>query len=380
MKSRGLSFAEIGMTQGIYYFAFLLFELPTGVLADKLGRKTAITLASIIKILALLTSLISHSLIIFIIAEFFYSLSRALASGATTALLYDSLLNLKEEVKFKSIQGKSYGMHLLGNTLGGSIGALITYLSDVEYVYVLSIFMAIICTIIAILFKEPILNLEAKTEGIKHVEKNLSAYFQHTICSFQDIIKSKYIVWIILYSALMFNLIRSNLISLQQPFLMFLMLPKFMFGIIDTVVSLGSVIFASIAHKIEKILTFKYLIILIVFTQFISFLGMGSLNSKLALGFLFIQMVAVGIYIPITRDYINFHIPNSEKRATILSFDSLISRGSFAVLSIIIGYVLDKFGVQSAMLMISFLALMFGTVVLSVRPKDKLIPPYPITN
>ncbi len=372
MKSRGLTFSEIGMTQGIYYFAFLLFEIPTGVLADKLGRKTAIILASIIKILALITSLFAHSFVLFVIAEFFYSLSRATASGATTALLYDSLLNLKEESKFKKIQGKSYGMHLLGNTLGGTVGALIVYFFNIEYVYVFALLMAILCTVISVLFQEPILNSNLTSLDTGNIlKKDLFSYFRHAICSFQEIIKSNYIFWIIIYSALMFNLIRANLISLQQPFLMFLLLPQFMFGIVDTIVSLGGALFASITHKIEKIVAFKYIIILLIVCEFISFLGMGLISSPLALLFLFIQMIAVGINIPLTRDYINIHISSSEKRATILSFDSLISRASFAVLSVVIGYTLDSFGVQFSMLMIAAISLIAGVIVLSVRPRDK---------
>ena len=364
MYERGLNFTEIAITQSVYYFLFLIFELPTGILADKIGRKNTIILGVITKFTALIISVFSFSLIPFIFAEILFSLARALESGTGSAFLYDSLLYVKQENNYKKIQGKAYSMHLIGNTLGGIFGALIAYFSAISNIYILSAFMAVGAFFVAISFKEKI----PQPEYADILSQELKTCSGHLFSSIKDVIKSRLIIWIILYSSLVFVLIRANLISLQQPFLLFLLMPKFIFGLVDIVISLGGALFSYFAESIEKYFGFGKTLILIPCTLFISFLGMGIFQSKFALLFLFLQMIAVGINVPIIRDFLQKQIKDSRKRATILSIESLIARGSFAFFALLLGFILDNYGVQNACLLTAGLASMGMFLLFLFRP------------
>lgn len=365
MSQRGLSFSQIGICLSVYYFAFLFFELPTGIIADKMGRQRTIILTTIIKFLAVLWAFYSHSLQDFVIAELLLSLARAMGSGATTALLYDSLLYIKQEDNYKQIQGKAYSMHLIGNTVGGGIGALLTYFYSVDYVYIFAALMAVMAFLVAITLKESLPELESKDV----LSVTLKEYGLHFFSSLKVVYSNKLILWIIAYSTLVFVLIRANLISIQQPFLMALMIPTFWFGIVDTCISLGAAFWSFFSHKLERWLSFDNSLMFMVGVAILSFLGMGLVDSIWAIVFLLMQMITVGIYAPIIRDFMQKQIVDSHKRATILSIESLVTRTAFALYALLIGYLLETFSVQMASLVTAALGIVIFVLLWSVKPK-----------
>jgi len=308
--------------------------------------------------LAITISLFSFSLFTFVLAELFYSLSRALQSGVGSAFLYDSLLQLKDEHRYKKVQGVAQAIHLAGNTLSGLLGGLITFFLNVQHVYVMAWIMAFFSFLVSISLKESLVKLEITST----ITETIKSYGLHTLNSLRDIAKNKLIIWAIFYSTLIFVLIRANLISLQQPLLIFLAMPVFWFGIMDSVVSFGSAIFSYFADNLEQKIGFKKIFILMPTACFFSFLGMGFFHSKIALLFLFMQMIAVGLYTAIVRGFIQKEIKDSTRRATILSTESLITRGGFALYALLLGFILEKFELSSAMYLTSGLALVGGLI------------------
>lgn len=365
MKERGLSYEEIGMTQGIYYVLFLLFDLPTGVIADKWGRKLALALTAVIKILALVICIFSYSFYFFVVAEFLFSLSRAFASGSGSAFLYDSLLYTKESHNYKKIQGKALTMHLVGNTIAALIGGVISYFVDLQYVYIFSVVFAFAAFFVALRFQESMI-FAVSTDALTSA---FNFYGSHLIASVKEVILNKFIIWVIFYSSFIFVLIRANLISLMQPLLIFFMMPKFMFGIIDTVTSLGAAIFSYFSDSVENKIGFKKTFLLMPLIMLISYLGMGLVNSKLAIVFVFIQMFTIGIYPPIVKDYIQKEIVDSKKRATILSMESMLGRGTFSVFAMFLGYVLHTYDVKVAMTITAVFAFVGSILLFVCRPR-----------
>ena len=45
LAARGFSLAEIGLAEGVFHLVSLLFELPSGVIADVFGRKKSMLLS-----------------------------------------------------------------------------------------------------------------------------------------------------------------------------------------------------------------------------------------------------------------------------------------------------------------------------------------------
>jgi MFS family permease len=91
MQSRGLSLSQIGIVMGLYSATIVLLELPTGGLADAVGRKPVALLAHTINLVSGLFLFLAFSFWSFLAGMILMGVARALNSGALDAWFVDRL-------------------------------------------------------------------------------------------------------------------------------------------------------------------------------------------------------------------------------------------------------------------------------------------------
>src|SRR5690606_24760060 len=91
MTSRGLGFDEIMLLAAIYSGVVILVEIPTGALADRIGRRTSMMAGALAMVVSCLIAYSAHSFAVFVVAEVFAAVSMSLCSGADSAYLFDLL-------------------------------------------------------------------------------------------------------------------------------------------------------------------------------------------------------------------------------------------------------------------------------------------------
>jgi MFS family permease len=93
----GLSWEDFGILNGIWAITIILLEVPSGALADTLGRKKLLILAAICMIVEMIALLFApmnggqYVFLLFALNRVVSGLAEAAASGADEALAYDSL-------------------------------------------------------------------------------------------------------------------------------------------------------------------------------------------------------------------------------------------------------------------------------------------------
>jgi predicted MFS family arabinose efflux permease len=120
MQSRGLSLAQIGLVVTVHGAAVVVLELPTGGLADALGRRPVLLVASTLDVASLALLLGAHSLGAFMVAGAVQGVFRALESGPLEAWYVDTSLGLDPRAPIE--QGLARGTSAVG--LAISVGAL----------------------------------------------------------------------------------------------------------------------------------------------------------------------------------------------------------------------------------------------------------------
>jgi DHA1 family quinolone resistance protein-like MFS transporter len=124
-RARGLSLFEIGTAVGVYSLTIVLLEVPTGGLADAVGRKRVATLAYGCIALASLTFLFAFSLPAFLLAFILNGVGRALSSGALDAWFVDALQAADPDIDLQPELARANTVALLalgsGTLLGGFI-------------------------------------------------------------------------------------------------------------------------------------------------------------------------------------------------------------------------------------------------------------------
>ncbi|WP_327088183.1 MFS transporter [Nonomuraea sp. NBC_01738] len=91
MLDRGLSIVEVGVVMTVYSLVIAALELPTGGLADVVGRRVVLVVSAACTALALTVLAVAGSMVAFIVAGSVLGVARALSSGPAEAWFVDTL-------------------------------------------------------------------------------------------------------------------------------------------------------------------------------------------------------------------------------------------------------------------------------------------------
>ncbi len=127
-EARGLELSDIGIVFGVYGLVIVVLEVPTGGLADAVGRKRVTLLALLVTLASEVVVLFAFSLPTFLLFAVLAGTGRALVSGAPEAWFIDSLQSADPEVDVQAAlaQAGTFELSALaaGTLLGGFLPTL----------------------------------------------------------------------------------------------------------------------------------------------------------------------------------------------------------------------------------------------------------------
>lgn len=97
LRDRGLTLAEIGVGTAAQGLVMLVLELPSGGLADALGRKPVLVVAGIVSMLAIGLLLVADTVLLLALSSALQGIYRALDSGPLQAWYIDASLAVDRE-------------------------------------------------------------------------------------------------------------------------------------------------------------------------------------------------------------------------------------------------------------------------------------------
>jgi MFS family permease len=151
----GLSLSELMMIQAWFSLCVLLFEIPTGTLADTFGRKNTVILSFFTNVIGVILYVVYPTFWMFMLAEMFWALSIALASGAKEAMVYDTLVDHGEEKQSQKVFGKFKMSHLWALMISAPIGSLIGQAWGFEWAVLLMVIPFSLSALILLFVPEP---------------------------------------------------------------------------------------------------------------------------------------------------------------------------------------------------------------------------------
>ncbi len=356
MQSRGLGFEEIALLHAIYSVVVILVEVPTGALADRIGRRQSMMIGTLAMAASCLTAYGAHDFATFAAAEVLAAVSMALCSGADSAYLFDLLQQQGRGHEYPRREGTASAWHQAGSGLACAAGGLLGTV-DLALPYLVTAGVSVAAFVTALLMR-PERPAPARPRA---AAEEVALYMHHMRQSLRDVTTSGRLVWIICYAAVVFVLLRSTVV-LYQPYL-----DSRGFSLAEIgLVYAGSYIVASVAARRfdavrrwlgEEPLAYGILAMLVV-----SFLLLNLFQGGWAsLSMLLMQAVANGLYSPLAKTMLNHNIADSSRRATILSIESIARRAATGLFWPVGGMV----GASSAMYLCGAIGFV-GFVALSV--------------
>lgn len=124
---RYLDFSQVGILTAVKLLSSVLFEVPTGVFADKVGRKKAIIISFFLYGLVMFGFAGVSVFWMFIILDIFKALSSAFYSGSMEALVYDSLKEEGEEERYDKVVSNMESIAWVGLFVSSVLGGFLYY-------------------------------------------------------------------------------------------------------------------------------------------------------------------------------------------------------------------------------------------------------------
>lgn len=131
-----------------------LFEIPTGIFSDFLGRKKTIVIGAICSVMATTLYAFGHTYMVLVFGAIFEGLQRSFYSGNNDALLYESLDNDNSSDIFENILGRTGSMFQIAAVVAAIVGSIMVTKS-MSLVLWASVVSQIACVILALFVTEP---------------------------------------------------------------------------------------------------------------------------------------------------------------------------------------------------------------------------------
>ncbi len=151
---KGMSLWQIGIVEGIYHLTSLLCEVPSGALADLLGRKKVILSGRIFSAISSIICLFGGSMWHFALAFAISAIGQNLNSGSEEALVYDSMKQLGLADRYIKVNSRLNVIIEIAQGIATVAGGVIAEYSF-AWCYVASVIVALLALVPAIFFVEP---------------------------------------------------------------------------------------------------------------------------------------------------------------------------------------------------------------------------------
>jgi len=163
LSLRGFSLAEIGVIEGIFHVVSLCFEIPSGAVADVMGRKRTLVASRIMCIVSIIFMIFSDSFASVAFAIGINALSYNLMSGTTQALAFDSMKSVDEESSYDKYAATEMMVYRISSSLATLCAGLSLFLGY-KIAYSIDLVAEVICIFVVIQLKEVMLTKENDTD------------------------------------------------------------------------------------------------------------------------------------------------------------------------------------------------------------------------
>ncbi len=351
-EKHGLGLGDIFLLKSIYSIVLVIFDIPTGYLADSWGRRNCLLTGCLLAFGGFVCYSFSDTFMAFLFAEILLGIGQSMVSGADSAMLYDTMVQYKREDEYLKYEGRVTMIGNFSEAFAGVCGGLLATYSLRLPFYVQSL---IAFTGIPAALALHDYNIKTK---ITHPIANILKIIHHSL------IINKKLCYDIMFSGVI-GAATLTMAWFVQPLLIRIDMPTGMYGIIWTILNLVAGIAALYSDQLCCRLGRNRTYITILLGIVGGYLAISFYITWFCLFLLFIFYIIRGLATPLLKGYINRQtLP--EMRATVLSIRNFIIRLMFAVMAPFIGWLNDFYSLATALQVTAAIIFIPGVVFLSL--------------
>ncbi len=360
-ESNGLSMKDIMVLQAVYSVAIVVLEIPSGYLADVIGRRKTLIIGAMFGTVGFTTYSFSFGFLGFLVAEIILGIGASCISGADSAMLYDSLLEKGEEKKYTKFEGRISSIGNIAEAAAGVLGGLLAGIT-LRAPYIAQSFVALIALPAAITLKEPAQKIPLIKAGIKEI-----VHIARFALFLDRPLRRN-----ILFSAIT-GTATLTMAWFAQPYFKYTLIDIGWYGLLWTTLNLTVAITSYTAHNLESKIGQTRSIVLIALLIPLGYLALSRIHLPIGLIILYLFYLVRGYATPVLKDYIN-RITASQIRATVLSVRNFVIRLLFALTGPLLGWIKDVYSLPQALMLagIIFLVISILTAILFISTRKEM--------
>jgi MFS family permease len=343
----GLNSTQIFTIQAIFHLGVLLLEVPSGYLADVVGRRKTMILGAVFFPLGLAVYAVGRSFAAFVCAEALLALSVSMRTGCDSALLFDSLRQLEREGEYKRFEGRNALFARTGTAVSSVLGGLLAAVF-LRLPFLVNIASALFMPPLTVALAEPEREKRRSHEPLRDILR---------ICRY--CLREAHIRPVVLFAGL---IMACNLTGLWAYFLLYqgLGIGIGWFGVLFAVFQLAGALGGGWAHEFSERFGAKSALLLALVSP-LCFVLLGLFPSIWILVLVPANALLWNLAYPVLLERLNLAV-GSDVRATVLSLASMAGSVMFIVISPLFGRMVDAVSLAAAFVALGAIFLLGGAV------------------
>ncbi len=316
------------------WFVFWVFalEIPTGVVADKFGRKISVGIGCLLFAVDMLMFGVFTNYFVLYLAEFLGAAGLTMVSGADQALLYDSLIQMDQEARARFYLARYDAAGTLGMLIAFPAGSYVAgfrdYPARLPVPFVMSCFSMIFAAAVYFWMSEP------------RRTKPKEGFILMGIQGLGTLVSRRNLRMFV-FNAVTISAVTFFAFWFYQPAGQRAGLSVAKFGFFAAGFNLFSTLLLANVKLLEKALGLRQLLLYSALIPGALFLALGIAHRlAFVIPAFFLIIGCKMVRMPILNEFINRRI-ESENRATVVSSVSLLERFITFLLYPVVGYLAD---------------------------------------
>ena len=360
-------FFLLTVVDAAFWTTMIVFQVPTGLLGDKYGRKPMLFIGEVLFAVGVLLFGLSNEFWELLLSNVAWAVGVCFIVSGDTPFLYDTLVELKRAKEFIGVMARGwYVMGLMNAVACVTGGLLVEYVfpGRIELTLLFSAVIGISGSFVALLLREP----KVDRTQFSSYKKQLSVGWKHVISTkaILVLILFQIVIEIAAYVMAVFRSVYMN----EDLDLSYIQIG----GFFATFALFGAFI-AVKAGQIEQRLGEKGSLLFLLMAILVSFSVVFLVESPIAILVQY-PMYAVGyLQAPIIAGYINKRV-DSAHRSTIVAISSLLFTLLLTLVELPAGWVASDWGVRNTMMALALAVMPVGLYLLVIwnREVDAGVP------
>jgi MFS family permease len=359
-RENGLDLVDIHLLQAVFAVAVVLLEVPTGMLADRVGKRASLLAGTATFCLGMLIYALGQRFGTFLAAELILALGLSLYSGAGSALLFDSLEALDRTKAYTRYEGRARALQMVSFALCNLVGGLVGSISTRTAVWLTGV-----GPLVALMIGAGLVEIKPPT-AVGPWTESMRGYGRLTREALRFVRRHRLVRWKMVFFAVL-NASSLWLFWLYQPYMERCGLPLWSFGALFAGFNLFAAVCSHFAHRIDTRFGRQGTLWLLGLLQLAPPLLMAERIGIASVALILGHQAARGLALPVFSGRL-LRYAYANKRATVLSIASMGGRLLYGASAPFFGWIAQH-GSLEAGLRAQAVALfvLFGGLLLTYR-------------